>query len=311
MAEKKDDNLGFWTPGSYIRTVNRPQDSYKVCDVVVECLKDRARLEQRYAQQLNDWSNKWKKITDSRPMYGSVLRAWQCFFSSTERLSTLHSAVSHSLVSEDGGRIRSWQKKAFQKKAFYGFRESHDLKKEFARAQKPWVKRMKKLDKAEHVYHRACEKELKVLEKERQLRTNENQNQRALTKIQNSVEKAQHERERARERYVKVLDSVCSYTPRYMEEMEAVFDQSQEQEGKRIGFLKDTLLSIHSHLDITNNQSVKAVYSDLAHVLTVISEEDDLRWWRNHHGPGMITHWPTLQDDDRRGSSPSSVRLQR
>jgi len=38
-----------------------------------------------------------------------------------------------------------------------------------------------------------------------------------------------------------------------MEEMEAIFDQSQEEEGKRILFLKDAFLSIHKHLDVTGN----------------------------------------------------------
>ena len=58
----------------------------------------------------------------------------------------------------------------------------------------------------------------------------------------------------ARERYEKLLEDVTSYTPRYMEEMEAIFDQAQEEEGKRIAFLKESFLSIHKHLDITNNE---------------------------------------------------------
>lgn len=57
-----------------------------------------------------------------------------------------------------------------------------------------------------------------------------------------------------RERYEKLLEDVTSYTPRYMEEMEAIFEQSQEEERKRISFLKQAFLSIHRHLDITNNE---------------------------------------------------------
>lgn len=58
----------------------------------------------------------------------------------------------------------------------------------------------------------------------------------------------------AKEHYEKTLEEVTAYTPRYMEEMEAIFEQSQEEERKRIGFLKDAFLSIHRHLDITNNE---------------------------------------------------------
>ncbi|KAF5891427.1 SH3 and multiple ankyrin repeat domains protein 1-like, partial [Clarias magur] len=297
MAEKQDENiLSFWMPGNYARTVRRTKDSYQVCDVIVDCFKDRARVEKLYAQQLTEWSNKWKKISDSRPMYGSLLRAWQCFFSSAERLSALHTSISQSLVLEDGQQIHSWQKEAFQKKMFGGFRESYNLKREFAHAQRPWIKKLKKLEKAQRAYHKSCQKEQNVLNKESRAKNKINQNEQTLAKIQQAKKTAGQDRDQAREHYVKVLDDLIGYTPRYMEDMESVFDQSQEQERKRIGFLKNTLLSIHTHLDITNNQSVKAVYSDLLHTLTSISEQDDLHWWKNNHGPGMSTHWPTLQE---------------
>jgi len=57
-----------------------------------------------------------------------------------------------------------------------------------------------------------------------------------------------------RDRYEKMLEDVSTYTPRYMEEMEAIFEESQEEERKRISFLKQAFLSIHRHLDITNNE---------------------------------------------------------
>ncbi|XP_053349901.1 protein kinase C and casein kinase substrate in neurons protein 3-like [Clarias gariepinus] len=297
MAEKKDENiLSFWMPGNYAATVHRTKDSYQVCDVIVDCFKDRARVEKLYAQQLTEWSNKWKKISDSRPMYGSLLRAWQCFFSSTERLSALHTSISQSLVLEDGQHIRSWQKEAFQKKLFGGFRESYNLKREFAHAQRPWLKKLKKLQKAQRAYNKSCQKEQNVLNKESRAKNKINQNEQTLVKIQQAKKTAGQDRDQAREHYVKVLDDLIGYTPRYMEDMESVFDQSQEQERKRISFLKNTLLSIHTHLDITNNQSVKAVYSDLLHTLTSINEQDDLHWWKNNHGPGMSTNWPTMQE---------------
>lgn len=40
--------------------------------------------------------------------------------------------------------------------------------------------------------------------------------------------------------------------------------------------------------------SVKAVYSELHNTLMSISEQDDLKWWKNNHGPGMPTDWPKI-----------------
>lgn len=81
----------------------------------------------------------------SGPLYGSLLKAWQCFLSSANRLASLHASICRSLVSEDGDRVRTWQKDTFHKKLFGGFKESQDAEMGFIRAQKPWAKRLKKV----------------------------------------------------------------------------------------------------------------------------------------------------------------------
>uniref|UniRef100_A0A8C9S4L7 Protein kinase C and casein kinase substrate in neurons protein 3-like n=1 Tax=Scleropages formosus TaxID=113540 RepID=A0A8C9S4L7_SCLFO len=288
--------IGCWSPGNYQRTVRRTEDAFQACNDIVACFQERARVERQYAQQLSEWSSKWKPVVDSSPLYGSLLRAWQCFLTSADRLSVLHASICRSLVSEDGDRVRTWQKETFHKKMFGGFRESHDFETGFARAQKPWAKRLKKLDKARIAYHKASRKEHAAQERETHARGNPDIAIEKQKKIQEEREQAREEKERVRARYEKVLEEVTRYAPRYMEEMESVFDQCQEEERKRISFLKQAFLSIHRHLDVTNNESVKAVYSELHHTLMSISEQDDLRWWKNNHGPGMPTDWPHFQE---------------
>lgn len=41
--------------------------------------------------------------------------------------------------------------------------------------------------------------------------------------------------------------------------------------------------------------SVRAVYDELHDTVAAIDEQEDLRWWRNTHGPGMPTDWPHFQ----------------
>ncbi|KAK2833057.1 hypothetical protein Q5P01_016946 [Channa striata] len=264
------NNRSFWMPGNYQRTVKRTEDAFQACNDIVACFQERARVERQYAQQLSEWSNKWKPVVDSSPLYGSLLKAWQCFLSSADRLASLHASICRSLVSEDGDKVRTWQKDTFHKKLFGGFKESHDIETGFGRAQKPWAKRLKKLDKARSSYHKK--------------------------KIQEERELIQQEAEKVRARYQKVLEEVNRYAPRYMEEMESIFDQSQDEERKRIVFLKQAFLSIHKHLDITNNESVRAVYNELHNTLMAIDEQEDLRWWKNTYGPGMPTDWPHFQE---------------
>lgn len=41
--------------------------------------------------------------------------------------------------------------------------------------------------------------------------------------------------------------------------------------------------------------SVKAVYNELHQTLMSINEQEDLKWWKNHQGPGMPTDWPKVE----------------
>uniref|UniRef100_A0A671RC71 Protein kinase C and casein kinase substrate in neurons protein 2-like n=1 Tax=Sinocyclocheilus anshuiensis TaxID=1608454 RepID=A0A671RC71_9TELE len=246
--------LSVSQPGNYQRTVKRTEDAFQACNDIVACFQERARVERQYAQQLSEWSTKWKPLVDASPLYGSLLQAWQCFLSSADRFSSLHSSICRALVSEDGDRIRTWQKETFHKKIFGGFKESQDFETGFSRAQKPWAKRLKKLEKAKSAFHKACRKEHMAREREAHAQGNPDIAIEKQRKIQEETELAHQETEKVRARYEKVLEEVTRYAPRYMEEMESIFDQSQEEERKRISFLKQAFLSIHRHLDVTNNE---------------------------------------------------------
>lgn len=58
----------------------------------------------------------------------------------------------------------------------------------------------------------------------------------------------------AKEKYEKSLDELNKCTPQYMESMEQVFDQCQQHEVKRLTFLKEALLDIKRHLNLTEGQ---------------------------------------------------------
>ncbi|PIO32290.1 hypothetical protein AB205_0055750, partial [Aquarana catesbeiana] len=149
-------------PNNYGTTVKRTEDGYRLCDEIIACFQDRAKIEKQYALQMDEWTRKWK----------------------------------------------------------------------------PLVK----------------------------------------------------------QRYEKTLQELNKYNPKYMEEMETVFDQSQQLEQKKIFFLKQALLSIHKHLDITNNESIMTVYSDLNQAIMAVSDQEDLKWWRNRYGPGMLMNWPQIEE---------------
>lgn len=53
------------------------------------------------------------------------------------------------------------------------------------------------------------------------------------------------------------------------------------------------------HLSVCLGVSVKAVYNELHDALMAVSDQEDLRWWKNTHGPGMPTDWPQFQVPNR------------
>ncbi|KAJ8378386.1 hypothetical protein AAFF_G00243440, partial [Aldrovandia affinis] len=100
----------------------------------------------------------------------------------------------------------------------------------------------------------------------------------------------------AKEKYEKALDELSKCTPQYMEHMEQVFDLCQQLEEKRLSFLKEVLLDIKRHLNLTENQSYVTVYRELERTINAASAQEDLKWFSNNHGPGMHMNWPQFEE---------------
>lgn len=50
------------------------------------------------------------------------------------------------------------------------------------------------------------------------------------------------------------MEELNKCTPQYIENMEQVFSQCQQFEEKRLGFLREMLLDVKRHLNLTENQ---------------------------------------------------------
>ncbi|KAF1507145.1 Protein kinase C and casein kinase substrate in neurons protein 1, partial [Megadyptes antipodes antipodes] len=292
-AEETTDS--FWEVGNYKRTVKRIDDGHRLCNDLMNCVHERAKIEKSYAQQLTDWSKRWRQLIEKGPQYGSLEKAWGAIMTEADKVSELHQDVKNSLLNDDFEKVKNWQKDAYHKQIMGGFKEAKEAEDGFRKAQKPWAKKLKELETAKKAYHLACKEEKLAMTREANSKAEQSNTPEQQKKLQDKVEKCKQDVQKTQEKYEKVLDELNKCTPQYIESMEQVFEQCQQFEEKRLNFLKEVLLDIKKHLNLAESSSYANVYRELEQTIRLSDAQEDLRWFRSTSGPGMPMNWPQFE----------------
>lgn len=154
--------------------MKRIDDGHRLCNDLMNCIQERAKIEKSYSQQLTDWSKRWRQLIDkgergfffpvnvmvvrhanpptlilstpdSGPQYGTVERAWVGLMVEAEKISELHQEVKNRLVIDDFEKVKNWQKDSYHKQMMGGFKETKEAEEFFKKAQKPWAKKLKEV----------------------------------------------------------------------------------------------------------------------------------------------------------------------
>uniref|UniRef100_A0A3Q3WXB5 Uncharacterized protein n=1 Tax=Mola mola TaxID=94237 RepID=A0A3Q3WXB5_MOLML len=286
----------FWEIGNYKRAVKRIDDGHRLCNDLMNCIQERAKIEKSYAQQLTEWSKRWRQLIERGPQYGTVEEAWLAVMTEAEKVSELHQDVKNNLFNEDFEKVKNWQKDSYHKQMMGGFKETKEAEESFKKAQKPWAKKLKELEASKKSFHMACKEEKLASIREANSKVDASVTADQLRKLQEKLDKCKQDSQKAKEKYEKALEELNNSTPHYMENMEQVFEQCQQFEEKRLTFLKEVLLDVKRHLNLTEDQSYAMVYRELEHTILSASAQEDLKWFSNVHGPGMHMNWPKFED---------------
>ncbi|XP_029317651.1 protein kinase C and casein kinase substrate in neurons protein 2 isoform X3 [Cottoperca gobio] len=304
MSGSYDDSMidvssdSFWEVGNYKRSVKRVDDGNRLCNDLMSCLHERARIEKSYAQQLTEWGKRWRQLIEKGPQYGTLERAWSALCTEAEKVSELHMEVKSALMGEDFEKLKNWQRDSYHKQMIGGFKETKEADDGFRKAQKPWAKKLKEMETIKKSYHSACKEEKLAASRETNSKLESNNNPESQKKLQEKVEKCHQEVQKTKERYEKSLEELDKLTPQYMENMEQVFEQWQEFDDKRICFFRELLLEVKQHLDLSTNHRFQTIYHTLEDTVSATDAEDDLKWFRSNHGPGMPMNWPQFENLD-------------
>ncbi|GAA6084156.1 protein kinase C and casein kinase substrate in neurons protein 1-like [Tachysurus ichikawai] len=189
----------FWEVGNYKRAVKRIDDGHRLCNDLMNCLQERAKIEKAYSQQLTEWSKRWRQLIEKGPQYGSVERAWLAVMTEAEKVSELHQEVKNGLLNEDVEKVKNWQKDSYHKQMIGGFKEAKEADEGFKKAQKPWAKKLKEMETYKKTYHMACKEEKLAASREANSKAEASVTPDQQKKLHEKTEKCKQDVQKVRE----------------------------------------------------------------------------------------------------------------
>ncbi|XP_052749960.1 protein kinase C and casein kinase substrate in neurons protein 1 isoform X2 [Galleria mellonella] len=289
----------FWEPGNYKRTTRRIDDGHRLCGELQALVQERADIEKTYAKSLRGWAKKWNDLIEKGPEYGTMEAAWKGGMVEAERLSDLHLGVRDRLVNDVITQIKNWQKDTYHK-SMIQLKERKEMDEAFKKAQKPWAKLLQKVERTRLEYHTACKQERTAQNQERNASGDSSlspdQRAASVKKMAERVAKCREEVSKNREKYQAALAEITAYNPRYIEDMNGVFERCQQMEAQRLTFFKDVLFSFHKCLNISQEPSLPQIYEEFHHTINNADHQKDLKWWANNHGINMAMAWPQFEE---------------
>jgi hypothetical protein len=260
----------FWDIKGYEPVIKRCDDGYTLGSDLAKCLHERAIINQKHFEEINQWKKHWLKKIKSEDYieYGGCKDAWCELLETEEKIAKHHSELSLS-YKKYSNEVSVWLKRNYQKHVIH-FNQQKMFLDDFKQAQKDWKKTVEKLDKNKKELDLLCKKH----------------GNEAKVEIKGEKENLIKDCEQQ-------FQLLNHYMPNYKQEMMKAFDFAQRLERKRKKEFKrvfsDWLNTLKTQ--VTSETQVSPIQLGK---LESYEPEIDLLWYSNHYGPGMEFIMPSF-----------------
>lgn len=240
----------FWDIGNYKRVVKRIDDGARLCSDFVKMAQERADIEAKYVKNLQHWARKWDDLVSKGPEYGTLEVGWKATLKEAVKLADIHVEIHRKIQDEIIESIQSWKSQNYHKSLMH-LKETKKADDGFARAQKPWAKRLQKTQRTKKMFHQAA-RELEFQSNALQVaESNPDCTGEQCAKIRDKRDKAQKDLDKTLGKYKERLGDLQHYQSRYIEDMKIQFTKCQEFEQERMEFFKITLQNFKATVDLS------------------------------------------------------------
>lgn len=267
-----------------------------MCGELMKLVAERAEIETKYSNKLKMWCKKWNDVIDKGTEYGTNKAILLGSLQEADAMGEVHNTIKDRLM-EVHAELKKWKNDNYKKQMVVaGCKEAKQFEDDFRKAQKPWAKKLAKVQKTRKDYYNACKLEKVASTQATSQVGMANTTEDQVKKLQEKVEKCQRDVEQTRDKYEEALKDLESYKIIYMGDMTEVFERTQNFEEKRLGYFKDILIGVHSCLDLTRIPKIAEIYKQFRQTIELSDASQDLKWWSQNHGIDMPMNWPTFEE---------------
>ncbi len=260
-------NSNFWDIKGYKPAIERCDNGYKIGTNMMDCLHERAKINQEHAKSIAQWSKKWSDFVKTESTeYGGAKEAWLELLEIEDEIAKINTELCIR-YQENVNSMENWLKVHYQRHII-NFNQQKYFREEFEDAQKEWRKVLEKLNGYKKEYDSLVKKngndESAVEFKEKKLK----------------ISKHCHDQ----------IDLLKHFEPKYKSAMKEVFEETQKLERLRKKELKkifnNWLSCIKDQIDDGYNFGISKVEN--------FNSENDLKWFSDNCGAGVEFKLPDL-----------------